>query len=140
MKDKKCINCSQQEKCKDSFTAWIFFIIGLIATIAIRVVIVLTHINPVYGKIAWYVGVCGFFIFFVYKYRVAKARSRLIGQRGLIEKIQDERPLTKEDYSLVGAILCSLSSGKERINYFFIFVLSAAALILAIYFDFLKGR
>ena len=38
-------------------------IIGIIATIAIRIVTVLMHWNPFYGKLAWYIGVGGFIIF-----------------------------------------------------------------------------
>ena len=134
----KCTGCSEYKRCKDSFTAWIFFIIGLVATVAIRVVTVLIHVDPIYAKIAWYVGVGGFFIFFVYKFRVNQARAKLIDQQGLIDKINDKKQLTEDDYSLIGVVLCALISRKERVNYFFIFFLSAIALLLAIYMDFLK--
>ncbi len=50
MKDKICLNCSQRKNCGDSFVSWIFFIIGLIATVAIRVVTVLMDINPLLGR------------------------------------------------------------------------------------------
>ena len=138
MNDKKCIDCSEYRNCKDSFVSWIFFIIGLIATVAIRVVTVLIGLNPVYGKIAWYIGVAGFFVFFVYKFRVNQTRSKLISQQDLVDKINQKKQLTNEDYSLISSILCGLSSKKERINYFFIFVLSAVALILAVYIDLLR--
>lgn len=135
---KKCIGCSEYKRCRDSFTSWIFFIVGLAATVAIRVVTVLIHVDPIYAKIAWYAGVGGFFIFFVYKFRVNQARAKLIDQQGLADKINDKEQLTEDDYSLIGVILCALSSRKERVNYFFIFFLSALALLLAIYMDFLK--
>ena len=64
MHDQKCINCAEYKKCKENSISWVFFIIGLIATISIRAVTVLVHIDPVYGQIAWYVGVLGFLIFF----------------------------------------------------------------------------
>ena len=134
----KCINCSERKRCSDSFASWIFFIIGLIATIAIRVVTVLININPIFAKMAWYIGVGGFFIFFVYKFKINQARSKIIADRHLINKIERGSQLTKEDYGLISAILCSISSRKERINYFFIFGLSAIALIVAMYFDFIK--
>lgn len=134
----ECIDCAEHRRCKDSFTSWIFFIIGLIATISIRVVIVLINVDPIYAKIAWYIGIGGFFIFFVYKFRVSQARSNLIRERKLVDKISQKGRLTEEDYSLMSTILCALSSKKERINYFFIFGLSAVALIVAIYFDFIK--
>ena len=134
----ECIDCVERRRCRDSFASWIFFIIGLIATIAIRVVTVLINVDPIYAKIAWYIGIGGFFIFFVYKFKVSQTRSKLIEQRKLVDKISQKSQLTKEDYDLISAILCSLSSKKERINYLFIFGLSAIALILAIYFDFIR--
>ena len=137
MRDKKCKTCSEYKNCKDSFSSWIFFIIGIIATIAIRVVTVLIHLDPIYAKIAWYIGVGGFFIFFIYKFNVGQARAKLIQQRNLVNKINQQELLTREDYKIIHVLLCSLSSKKERINYIVIFGLSAIALLLAIYMDFL---
>ena len=138
MGNKKCLTCSEHDNCKDSLTSWVFFIIAIIATIAIRVVTVLAHLNPTYAKMAWYIGVTGFFAFFVYKFRVGQERSKSITQRQLVDKINSKKPLDSEDYSLISSILCALSSKKEQINYFVIFGLSAIALILAIYMDFIK--
>ena len=134
----RCITCSEYKNCNDSFASWIFFIVGLIATVAIRVVTVLIHLNPIYAKVAWYIGVGGFFVFFVYKFRISQERSKNISQRNLVDKINQQKELSKDDYDLIGAILCALSSKKERINYIFIFGLSAIALLLAIYMDFFK--
>jgi hypothetical protein len=86
MKDKRCLNCFQKKNCSNSFVSWIFFIIGLIATVAIRVVTVLMNINPLYGKIAWYVGVGGFLLFFIYKFNVNRKLSNLIDGENLVEK------------------------------------------------------
>lgn len=138
MNNKKCINCNELKRCRDSSVSWIFFIIGLIATIAMRVMTVLMHINPLYGKVSWYIGVGGFFMFFMYKFNVNRTRSKLIEQQNIVNKINQEKQLVKEDYKLISEILCSLSSKKERINYFFIFGLSALALIIAAYIDFFK--
>jgi hypothetical protein len=74
----KCAACSEYKRCKEDSASWVFFIIGVIATIAVRIVTVLVHINPLYGQIAWYIGVVGFFVFFVYKYRVERERYKLI--------------------------------------------------------------
>lgn len=138
MEDKKCIGCREYKSCKDSFASWVFFIIGLIATIAIRVVTVLIDFNPIYGKVAWYIGVGGFFTFFVYKFKVNQTRAKVINEQNLVDKITHQKQLTQDDYSLISSVLCGLSSKKERINYLFIFALSAIALILAIYLDFFK--
>jgi hypothetical protein len=138
MRSKKCLTCDQRENCSESFASWIFFIIGLVATVAVRVVTVFMNINPVYGKIAWYVGVGGFLAFFIYKFKVSQSIANTINKRGLINKIKTQEPLSKEEHDLIANILCGLKSEKERINYFFIFFVSAIALILAIYFDFMK--
>jgi hypothetical protein len=110
----------------------------MISTIAVRVVTVLAHLNPIYGQIAWYVGVFGFFIFFVYKFRVDRARYRIIVKSGLMEKVAQGDAIAKEDRALIGSILCALSSNKDRINYILIFVSSALAILMALYFDFIK--
>ena len=134
-----CFVCdAQHDGCRDSFAAWIFFILGIVAALAIRIVTLLIHLDPLYAKIAWYVGVGGFLIFFIYKFRLAQKRARQIAQQELIKKINCHLPLENQDYSLIGAILCGYSSKKERINYFCIFGLSALALLFAAYFDFFK--
>ena len=138
MKKNKCINCSEHRNCSDTFTSWIFFIIGIVATVAIRVVTVLIHLNPIYAKLAWYIGIGGFLAFFIYKYKINLNRARSIERHNLLYKMNEGRGLTRNDYDLVGSILCGLGSKKERINYFFIFGLSAVALLLALYMDFLK--
>ena len=133
--DKRCLTCSEYRNCRDSFASWVFFIIGLVSTVAMRVVTVLMHLDPLYGKLAWYTGLVGFFLFFVYKFRVSQARSRLITERNLIQKIENAEALTDQDYGTISALLCGINSRKERINYFFIFGLSAVTLILALYMD-----
>jgi len=138
MNNQKCINCAEYKKCKENSLSWVFFIIGLIATIAIRAVMVLVHIDPVYGQIAWYVGVSGFFIFFVYKFKVEHARSQLIKKSNLVHKISEGEVIEKGDRELIGSLLCALSSNKDKINYLVIFASSAVAIAIAIYLDFLR--
>jgi hypothetical protein len=136
--NKNPLNCAEFGDCRDSFVSWIFFMIGLVATAAIRVVTVLMHLEPVYGKIAWYVGITGFLLFFIYKFRISCVRARNIKNSGLSEKIKKNEPLNCNDYEIIDSILCGLGSRKERINYFFIFFLSAVALLLALYIDFIR--
>lgn len=132
------MHCSEYKRCRESRASFLFFIIGMVSTIAVRVVTVLAHMNPVYGEIAWYVGVFGFFVYFVYKYRVDKARYRLIVKSRLMEKISKKEQIVDEDRELIGSILCALSSNKDRINYFLIFTTSALAIAIALYFDLSK--
>jgi hypothetical protein len=135
---KECKNCPEYSRCRDSRVSWFFFVIGLLATLAIRVVTVLMHMNEIYGKVAWYVGVVGFLLFFLYKFNINRQRAGIISEKKLLQKVKNQQQLAGEDYNLIGAILCDLSSNKERINYFFIFGLSAVVLVVAIYFDVFK--
>lgn len=138
MDKRRCLNCSEYRRCKEDTASWMFFIIGLVATIAIRAVTVLVHIKPTYGQIAWYVGVLGFLVFFVYKFKVEHARSRLIKESRLIYRIMHEDAMEKGDRALVSSLLCSISSGKDKINYFVIFASSAIAVAVAVYLDFFR--
>ncbi|MFC1637563.1 hypothetical protein ACFL1W_00935 [Candidatus Margulisiibacteriota bacterium] len=138
MADKKCVDCALKKQCQDSFAAWVFFVIGLVATVAIRVVTVLMAIDPFFGKLAWYVGVGGFFVFFVYKFNANRSLARLIDKEGLIKLAGEQKGFSGEQYKLISVILCNLRSEKERINYFFIFAVSAVALLIALYFDLLR--
>ena len=136
--DEKCTSCPLYSNCKDSFHSWIYFCIGLIATVAIRVVIIFQDIKPVYAKLAWYTGVVGFFIFFLYKFKLAHKRQKEIARSGLIDKLAGRQALEEKDYSNLGMILCSLTSNKEKINFFFIFATSVLAIAGALYLDFLR--
>ncbi len=138
MRNKKCAACSEYKRCKEDSSSWVFFIIGMVATIAVRMVTVLVHINPVYGQVSWYIGVIGFFIFFAYKFRIERARYKLILKQKLMDKLSREEVITQEDRRLISSILCALSSNKDRINYLLIFISSALAIIIAVYFDFIK--
>ncbi|MCM8757241.1 MAG: hypothetical protein NC823_02035, partial [Candidatus Omnitrophica bacterium] len=121
---KECRTCSQARQCQESFLSWIFFAIGLIATIAIRIVNLLQAYHPFYAKLAWYIGILGFFLFFVYKFIIDRKRTKFISQAGLLNKVQAGQNLTEEDQRLVRDILCALSSRRDTINYFLIFFTS----------------
>ena len=138
MRNSKCINCIEYKRCKENTGSLIFFIIGLIAIIAVRAVTILEHVKPIYGKIAWYVGILGFFVYFAYKYKIEYDRSKLIKTSKLMDKILQGDSIEKEDREIIGSVLCALSSNKDRINYFIIFSSSAVVLIIAIYLDFLR--
>ena len=101
-----------------------------------RLVTVLMHLKPIYGKAAWYIGLSGFFIFFLYKYSLLKTRSRQIDRQSLLTKINKKEQLDNDDYVLLSTLLCSIKSKKERLNFFFIFGFSAIAIVIALYVDF----
>jgi hypothetical protein len=136
MANQKCLHCESRQICQEDSKSWFFIIVGFIATVSIRVVTVLMSIDPVYGKTAWYIGVLGFVIFFVYKYKVFKMRAHLIEQHDLLRKLAKGDPLPREDRDILSQLLCKIKSNKERVNFLFIFVVSAITLVVAMLFDF----
>lgn len=133
----KCKNCRMRLTCRNSALGWIFFLIGLIATVSMRVIEPLRIIDTVYAKLAWYVGVAGFFLFFLYKYKALVDRSKVIKQSRLDEKIASSSRLSQEDYKTLSEMLCSQDNWMERTNFQVIFILSAVALALALWNDLL---
>lgn len=137
MTNPRCLNCKANKICRDENVSWVFIIIGFVSTVAIRIVTVLMDIDPAAGKAAWYIGITGFSIFFMYKYKVFKDREKLIDKMKLLEKVNDRAALKEDDYEVLSIILCEIRSNKERINFLFIFIVSALALLVAVYFDFI---
>ena len=123
--------------CKGNANSWVFFIIGIIATIAMRIIEPLNIVDPFYGKLSWYIGVTGFFLFFVYKYRIQSARKKIIEENHLVEKLAGDEKLSPAENMLVAELVCSQRSWKERANFFVIFALSLLALLVALIADLL---
>lgn len=99
---------------------------------------ILVHVDRVYGQIAWYIGVVGFFIFFAHKFKVEHIRSQLIKKSRLMDKISQDGVMEKSDRELISSLLCALSSSKDKINYLVIFTSSIIAIAIAVYLDFIK--
>ncbi|MFH1836750.1 MAG: hypothetical protein ABH862_01370 [Candidatus Omnitrophota bacterium] len=137
-KDIKCIGCYEKHTCRDSGWAWFFLFIGILASVAMRAVVIFMHVNPAYANAAWYVGVGFFFVFFMYKFNISRTMSKIIIENGLIKKLKEDGDLDREDREVLGTILCGIVSSKERINFLVIFVLSGIALIAAVVMDILK--
>ncbi len=114
-----------------------FFWTGIIATLAYRIVIILTHVDPLWLKVSWYIGTIGFIIYFWHRYQISELRSNLIKQNQLAEKIARIETLSADDKESMEYIFKTLQSSKEKLNYIFIFVSSGLALLIGIYLDFI---
>jgi len=133
-----CHDCFRLKKCKEPQASWIFFYIALAATIAIRAVNLVMDFNPFLAKVFWYIGVGGFFVYFLYKYRSDTVLQRELERTNLSDKVLSKQALSEHDYEVVGTILCRLKSPQDALNYFFIFLSSGLALGIGIYVDFFK--
>lgn len=133
-----CYDCFRLQKCKEPIASWLFFFIALIATISIRAVNIVLDFNIGLAKTFWYVGIGGMFVFFIYKYKYHNVLQRELNKAKLIDKVLSKEKLSDHDYKVLGTILCKLSSKKDKMNFFFIFLSSGLALAWAIYIDFIK--
>jgi len=136
--EKRCTDCSAYNQCRDTATSWLFLFVGLIATISIRLVNLVLHLDPLWPKLFWYVGVGGFCIYFLYKFRQDKIMQKSLVSGGISGKISGRENLEEADYEFLDGLLCRLKSKKDSINYFFIFFTSVLVLIVAIYQDFFR--
>ncbi|MFA5092636.1 MAG: hypothetical protein WC543_01650 [Candidatus Omnitrophota bacterium] len=135
---KECQNCQIAQLCRDSAISWVFLVIGLVATISIRVVNLVLPFGIFWPKFFWYLGVGGFFLYFFYKFREDKKLRLKLEKYQIHYKLSLPQHLGDEEKEFLRVMLCRMRSNKDAINYFFIFSSSAIVLVLALYQDFIK--
>lgn len=133
MKNKNNIKYRTSNK----YYRWLIFFIGIIATLAYRIIIILNYYSSFLVAIAWYIGTIGFIWYFAHRYRVQNYYASLIQDKRLPEKICQNK-LTKDDCDALLYILESISSSKAKWNSIAIFILSLAALAYAVVADITK--
>ncbi len=116
------------------YRIWIF-IIGIIATIAYRAVIILNNYSQLWVEVAWYIGTIGFIWYFGHRFRVENRRDQLIEKLELINKIEAGQSLKAGDKEALLYVLKSLETSLAKWNYIAIFIFSGLAMAYAIYAD-----
>ncbi|OGI08162.1 MAG: hypothetical protein A2Y40_08035 [Candidatus Margulisbacteria bacterium GWF2_35_9] len=114
-----------------------FFWIGIVSAILLRLTYILEHYNPIWSKTAWYVGVLGYTLFFMHRYRVSARRKNTIRHLDLLKKIKNQEKLDEVDYNALEYVLWSISVSKEKLNYLIILVFSFIAVALALILEFI---
>jgi len=114
---------------------WFFFVIGIVATLAYRIIIVLNFYNPLWVKISWYVGTIGFILYFGYLYNLQSKRADLATQYNLLEVVKKMKGIRKKQKEALGYIVKSNETSKAKYNSAVIFILSVLALITGIILD-----
>ncbi len=117
------------------YRLWLFWV-GIIATIAYRIIIILNNVSATSVKIAWYIGTIGFVWYFAHRYRVQNYREEIIKEKKLLDKLC-QNDLNEEDCEALHYVVKSLSSSKAKWNYVVIFVFSILALIYGVVTDFI---
>lgn len=110
------------------------FWVGIIATLAYRIIIVLNYYSSLLVSISWYIGTIGFIWYFAHRFRVQNKYMRIIRDKKLREKLCEQK-LEKDDCDALAFILRGLDSSKAKWNSIAIFVFSALALVYAIISD-----
>lgn len=116
---------------KHMLPAWCinsFFAVGIVSSVAIRLLIVFNHVARDWIRPAWYAGVSGYLVFFAYRYWISRRRRRLIERHGLIEKLAGGEPLTPDEKGALEYVVQSVYRSRESLNYLAIFALSFAAI------------
>jgi hypothetical protein len=105
-------------------------VVGLIAAFSFRILIVFSHSYQSLFRPAWYLGTIGYLFFFLYRFIISQKRKNAIEQYGLIPKLKQTGPLSKEDREVMVYLLSSIRKSRENLNYLFIFGLSFLAIIV----------
>ena len=113
-----------------------YFWLGLIATFSYRIIIVLNFYEPIFVKIAWYVGTIGFLIYFWNRYNVIKEFDRLIEEKKLNSAVKKAKGISADQKKALAYIVETLDTTKAQFNYEAIFILSGLALVAGIVLDF----
>ncbi|PIT94044.1 hypothetical protein COU00_01105 [Candidatus Falkowbacteria bacterium CG10_big_fil_rev_8_21_14_0_10_43_11] len=129
---------ANQTRTSNKYYRLLVFWVGIIATIAYRVIVVLNYYSAFWVQVAWYIGTIGFVWYFAHRYRVENNREKLIKAKRLTSKIYNDKRLNDGDRNALVYVLKSLQSSKAKWNYIAIFVFSALALLYGVYIDFLK--
>jgi hypothetical protein len=112
-----------------------FFWSGIIATLSYRAVIVLTYFDPLWIKVAWYVGTIGFIVYFGHRYSIQKKNAELVEELELIKAVEDAKDINKEKTDALCYLVRTTLTSKSRWNSMFIFITSILALIIGIILD-----
>jgi hypothetical protein len=110
----------------------LYFWVGLVSAILLRVMIIADHYSAFYAKVIWYLGVAGYLWFFMHRYHIAKRRFSVINDLELLKKVRNQQNLSEKDVEGLNYLLWSLSVSKESSNYLIISVFSVLAIVLSL--------
>ncbi|MDD4333254.1 MAG: hypothetical protein PHT51_04025 [Patescibacteria group bacterium] len=116
----------------------LIFVVGVIATIAYRLVIILNYYSSFWVEVSWYIGTIGFIWYFGHRWRIEGRREKLIDELGLVKKIENGKTLNADDKTALVYILKGLSTSLAKWNYIAIFLFSFLAIAYAVYMDLLN--
>jgi len=112
-----------------------FFWAGIIATVSYRIIIILNSYDPLWVKIAWYIGTIGFILYFGHRFDVARKRANMVRDYKLIETVDKAKGIDSQDRMALRYLVKTSLTSKSRWNAAVIFILSVVALFIGIFMD-----
>src|SRR5689334_23334524 len=106
------------------------FVVGLLSSVAFRVIILFQKHHPAWVRTVWYFGVIGYMLFFMYRYYISHRRKHTIAHTNIIAKLQGGESLSADDRAAALYLLNSIRKSPEDWNYLAIFVLSVITIAL----------
>ena len=119
---------------RSTFISLVLMLIGIIGSIALRLVLPLSRISNLYASISWYFAMILFIVFYIYRFYVEEKRQAIIISNRLIEKTRDGKVDT-EDLNKIRTILNSLLVSKVKVNYLFLLIITIVFLIFQVFID-----
>lgn len=107
----------------------LFFVIGLLSALSFRLLLIVQEVTPELFKAVWYCGIIGYILFFSFRYAISQKRKKAIVQSNLIEQLNSGKTLSEEDRLTIVYLLSSIKKSRENLNYMFIFLTSAIAVL-----------
>jgi hypothetical protein len=112
----------------------LFFVVGLVSALSFRTLMAIKDLRPELFRPVWYVGIIGYIFFFGFRFHITQKRKNAISACNLTAKIEKGEKLSAEDRQVLTYILSSLQKSRENLNYLFIFVTSAIAILVDLVF------
>jgi hypothetical protein len=104
------------------------FILGVMSSVAFRLILIFQKLKPGWVRPVWYFGVLGYMVFFIYRYYISQRRKRVVAQSGIINKLRGGEALSSADRDAALYLLSSIQKSPEDWNYLAIFILSVVAI------------
>ncbi len=112
-----------------------FFLTGIIATLAYRLIIVLNFYSALLVKIAWYTGTIGFIIYFWHRWMVQDKRGDLVRDYELVDLVKNMKTESEDQKEALEYIVETSLTSRSKWNSIFIFGMSVLALLVGAAID-----
>jgi hypothetical protein len=110
-----------------------FFVLGVLSSVAFRLILIFQKFKPGWVRPVWYFGVLGYMAFFIYRYYISLRRKRVVAQSGIIAKLRGGETLSADDREAALYLLSSIQKSPEDWNYLAIFILSILAIAVDLF-------